>query len=165
MLFRSTVKFFIPTVKVTHNYIKNYINEQDVNINVIKGDANSRYDLFAKSTLALATSGSVSLELGFAKVPHCICYKFSWITHLILKQLIKVKFANLINILNNREIIPEYIQDDCRSENLAYFAFSILSDKKKKLAYLENLKFGIKKLSSKKGLPTENIIKALKKIL
>ena len=70
------------------------------------------------SLFAVAKSGTVSLEICNAKVPSIIIYKINFINYLIMKSLVKVKFANIINIINNKEIIPELLQKECNSKEI-----------------------------------------------
>jgi len=70
------------------------------------------------STFAVAKSGTISLEICNAKVPSVIIYKMNVINFLIVKMLVKVKYANIINIAANKEIIPELLQSNCNSKNI-----------------------------------------------
>ncbi len=70
------------------------------------------------SIFAVAKSGTVSLEICNAKVPSIIIYKINLINFLIMKSLVKVNFANLINIINNKEIIPELLQGECNAKEI-----------------------------------------------
>ena len=66
----------------------------------------------------MAKSGTISLEICNAKVPSIIIYKMNSINFLIVKMLVKVKYANIINIAANEEIIPELLQANCNSKNI-----------------------------------------------
>ena len=66
----------------------------------------------------MAKSGTVSLEICNAKVPSIIIYKMNLINFFILKLLVKTKYANIINIINQKEIIPELIQNECNSNEI-----------------------------------------------
>jgi len=70
------------------------------------------------SIFAVSKSGTVSLEICNAKVPSIIIYKMNLVNYLIVKMLVKVKFANIINIAANEEIIPELLQSNCNSKNI-----------------------------------------------
>ena len=72
----------------------------------------------SNSVFAVAKSGTVSLEICNAKVPSIIIYKMNFINFFIVKFLVKVKFANIINIINQKEIIPELIQNECNSKEI-----------------------------------------------
>ena len=62
------------------------------------------------------------------KVPTVVAYRMNPLTYLYLKNKIKVKFASLANIISDKEIIPEFIQNDCTSENLANAIKALLDD-------------------------------------
>ncbi|MBL8643533.1 MAG: lipid-A-disaccharide synthase [Rhodospirillaceae bacterium] len=86
------------------------------------------FDAFAASRAALAASGTVSLELALAKVPHIIAYRVNPLSALALRLLIKTKFVNLVNVLLNRVAIPERLQSDCRADLLAADMLRLLND-------------------------------------
>ena len=67
---------------------------------------------------AVAKSGTISLEICNYKIPSIIIYKMGMINFFIVKMLVKVKFANIINIAANKEIIPELIQSECNSKEI-----------------------------------------------
>ena len=75
-------------------------------------------EILLNSIFAVAKSGTVSLEICNAKVPSIIIYKINFINFMIMKFLAKVNFANIINIINNKEIIPELLQKECNSKEI-----------------------------------------------
>lgn len=85
---------------------------------VVRGAA-ERYDAMAAANAALAASGTVALELALARVPTVIAYRVASLTHFIVRRLLSIEFGNLINIIENREIVPELIQGECRPDRLA----------------------------------------------
>jgi len=87
------------------------------NIEVIS-DENIKKQVLENSTFAVSKSGTVSLEICNAKVPSIIIYKMNILNYLIVKMLVKIKFANIINIINNKEIIPELIQNECNAKEI-----------------------------------------------
>jgi len=87
------------------------------NIEVIS-DENIKKQTLENSTFAVSKSGTVSLEICNAKVPSIIIYKMNILNYLIVKMLVKIKFANIINIINNKEIIPELIQKECNAKEI-----------------------------------------------
>jgi lipid-A-disaccharide synthase len=74
---------------------------------------------FFASNFALAKSGTNALELSLYHLPLIIAYKINFITHFIVKSLVKIKFANLINLILNKELIPEMLQDNCNAQAIA----------------------------------------------
>lgn len=85
---------------------------------VISGQA-EKYHAMAASNVALAASGTVALELALAGVPTVIAYRVAPLTHFIVRRMLSVHYGNLINIIEDREIVPELIQGDCRPGRLA----------------------------------------------
>ena len=96
------------------NKIKNLNLE---NVEVIS-DENIKKQILNNSIFAVSKSGTISLEICNAKVPSIIIYKMNFLNFLILKMLVKIKFANIINIINNKEIIPELIQNECNAKEI-----------------------------------------------
>ena len=97
-----------------HSYIK---NSNTLNCEVVSDDKLKGH-LLKKSIFAIAKSGTVSLEICNAKIPSIIVYKMNFINFLIVKMLVKIKYANIINIAAKEEIIPELLQSKCNSKNI-----------------------------------------------
>ena len=101
---------------------KNLINEKINNVNLnnveVISDENIKEQILNESIFAVSKSGTVSLEICNAKVPSIIIYKMNFLNFLIVKMLVKIKFANIINIINNKEIIPELIQKECNAKEI-----------------------------------------------
>ena len=91
-------------------------------------DEKIKSEILKRSIFAIAKSGTISLEICNAKIPSLIIYKMNFINYLIVKMLVKVKFANIINIAANEEIIPELIQSNCNSNNIYNKIDSFFSD-------------------------------------
>lgn len=107
----------IPSVKTISDKVRQALIGWEVPYLIVEGEKN-RYDAFAASNVALAASGTVSLELAMAGVPHLIAYKFSKLTGYLAKKLLKIRFVNLLNLIADKEVIPEILQDDCTVENV-----------------------------------------------
>jgi lipid-A-disaccharide synthase len=88
----------------------------DYNVKVIYDDT---YNLLNNSKVALVTSGTATLETAFFQVPQVVCYKSSWISYLIAKSFIKVKYISLVNLILNKKIVKELIQSDLNIEILS----------------------------------------------
>jgi len=97
-----------------HSYIK---NSNTINCEVVSDDKLKEH-LLKKSVFAIAKSGTVSLEICNAKIPSIIVYKMNFINFLIVKMLVKIKYANIINIAAKEEVIPELLQSKCNSKNI-----------------------------------------------
>ena len=101
---------------------KNYINDNIKTINAdniqVISDENIKSQILSNSVFAVSKSGTVSLEICNAKIPSIIIYKMNFLNFMIVKFLVKIKYANIINIINNKEVIPELIQSECNSKEI-----------------------------------------------
>jgi lipid-A-disaccharide synthase len=92
---------------------------------------NQTYNLLQNAELAIVTSGTATLEAALFKVPQVVCYKSSFISFWIAKKLIKIKFISLVNLIANKEIVRELIQQDCTASNIAGELIKIKKGEKK----------------------------------
>lgn len=90
--------------------------------------AEEKADAFCAANVALAASGTVTLELAMAGVAHVIGYRLNALTAFIGKMLIKTPYVNLINICLGREAVPEFLQESCTANNLAREVARLLDD-------------------------------------
>ncbi len=84
---------------------------------VIEGHE-EKYDAMAASNVALAASGTVSLELAMAGVPSIVTYRLPWLTYFVVKWMSHVRFVTLINIILGRDVVPELLQGNCTPDQL-----------------------------------------------
>jgi len=91
-------------------------------------DEKTKFHILKSSMFAVAKSGTISLEICNARIPSVIIYKMSMINFFIVKMLVKVKFANIINIAANEEIIPELLQSKCNPTNIYNTVDRLLTD-------------------------------------
>ncbi len=98
------------------NLQKNGLDDFDVDVRVVSED---RYELMNCCDLVLAASGTVTLELALLQVPMVVSYRISPLTYLIGSRLINVEYASLVNLIADRELVPELIQDDATAENIS----------------------------------------------
>ncbi len=75
------------------------------------------YDLLAKATSAMVTSGTATLETALFHVPQVVCYRTSGVTYQIVKQLIRVKYISLVNLIADAPVVKELIQDELTPQN------------------------------------------------
>jgi lipid-A-disaccharide synthase len=85
------------------------------NVTLIK---NSTYDLLSIADAALVTSGTATLETALFKVPEVVCYKTSKFSYQIAKWLVKIKFISLVNLIMDKEIVQEIIQENLTEQHL-----------------------------------------------
>ena len=103
-----------------HNkgFISNFTKKEKIeNIEIIFDDKIKK-EILKKSTFAVVKSGTVSLEVCKMNIPSIVIYKMNFINFYIAKFLLNIKFVNMINIINNKEVIPELIQSECNADEI-----------------------------------------------
>ena len=100
------------------NLINNEIKKRNFNNVEVISDEKIKSQILSNSIFAVSKSGTVSLEICNAKIPSIIIYKMNFLNFFIIKLLVKIKFANIINIINQKEIIPELIQNECNAKEI-----------------------------------------------
>ncbi len=123
---------FIKLMNNRHNDFYFYFHATDENKNLILSeikkfnienvdivsDESIKSKILSNSIFAVTKSGTVSLQISSSNIPSIIIYKLSFINFMIFKMLVNVKFANIINIINNREVIPELLQNECNADEI-----------------------------------------------
>ena len=133
-VFHSTVEYV--------QLVQNILLKEGFKNCVAIGDEKIKSHLLKSSIFAVAKSGTSSLEICNAKIPSVIIYKMGVINFFIVKMLVKIKFANIINIAANEEIIPELLQSKCNPTNIYNTVDKLLSDKsalEKQVAKSQNI--------------------------
>lgn len=106
------------------SFYKKFFTSNDVAI-----VENKTYDLLSVSTAALVTSGTATLETALFKIPEVVCYKGNEISYQIGKRLVNIKFISLVNLILDKEVVTELIQDEFNETNLENELFKILDHK------------------------------------
>jgi lipid-A-disaccharide synthase len=88
--------------------------------------SNKTYSILSKASAALVTSGTATLETALFKVPEVVCYKGSPISYAIAKRILKIKYISLVNLIMDREVVKELIQDELTVPNLTNSLNSLL---------------------------------------
>ncbi len=96
------------------------------NVSVVK---NSTYELLLKAKAALVTSGTATLETALFSVPEIVCYKGSNMSYQIIKRLIKINYISLVNLIMNKLVVKELIQDELNTINLKTALDNLLHNK------------------------------------
>ena len=101
---------------------------KDENVAIVE---NKTYDLLSVSSAALVTSGTATLETALFKIPEVVCYKGNEISYQIGKRLVNVKYISLVNLILDKEVVTELIQDEFNETNLENELFKILDHKER----------------------------------
>ena len=110
--------FIFHTTNENKNLISSFLKKNPLNNTQVISDENIKSQVLSSSIFAVAKSGTVSLEICNANIPSIIIYKINMINYLIAKFLVKIKYVNIINIINNKEIIPELLQKECNAKEI-----------------------------------------------
>jgi len=105
------------------------------NVSTLK---NQTYSLLFEAKAALVTSGTATLETALFGVPQIICYKGSSISYEIAKRIIKIKYIGLVNLIMNKPVVKELIQDDLTTENIITELKQILENDSKQNQIFED---------------------------
>ena len=140
--------YIFHSTKQHYQLIQNYIKSKDLkNCEIISDDKIKSHTL-KKSVFAVAKSGTVSLEICKSKIPSIILYKMNFINYLIVRILIKVKFANIINIAAKEEVIPELLQTKCNAKNIFEIVSNFINNPDKMKAQINKTQLILEKLKS-----------------
>ncbi|MBG6109408.1 lipid-A-disaccharide synthase [Flavobacterium sp. CG_9.10] len=107
-----------------HSFYKTFISNEN-----IKFISNKTYDLLQNATAALVTSGTATLETALFKVPEVVCYKGSWASYQIAKRIVTLKYISLVNLIMDKEVVTELIQEDCSTKRIREELKKILESK------------------------------------
>ena len=114
---------------------------------VVEDSYSERKDI----TLAITTSGTVSLENALLGIPMIVYYKLSKFNYFIAKMLVKIPYITMVNILLNRMLVPEFIQDDATGETISQKALSLLKDSASLKSYRNEL-LALRKVLGENGV-------------
>ena len=131
-------KFVIPTVETTAEYVRN--ETAHWRVKPILVPSSERYDVYSKTYIAIAASGTVSAELAMLHVPTIVVYKMNAITTMIARLLVNIKWVSLVNILLNRTVFPEFLGPNATVDNImdAVQQLTIPSKREKMISDLES---------------------------
>ncbi|MDP9128112.1 MAG: lipid-A-disaccharide synthase [Pseudomonadota bacterium] len=128
----------IPAITSLASALREQTRSWPCPVTVVEGDMD-KYDAFAASRAALACSGTVAIELAMAGLPSITTYKVSDLTALLYGPFIKGSFANLVNIMHNRMVVPELLQHKCTPGSLAEAVQELLTDDAARQAQITGL--------------------------
>jgi len=141
------IKFYIVTLPEYKTIIMEYFKDTNLNF-YITSSHDERYNIYGKADFALCASGTVTMELAKASTAMLVVYKLHFITWFILKAMVKVKTATIINIILKENVIPELFQQDVNEFNIHRIIKSYLDDDNLNKIQIKKLKIAINELKS-----------------
>ena len=157
-------KYIFHSTKTFNNLIHSYINSKELGNCEVICDDKIKHHILKKSIFAVSKSGTISLEICNAKIPSIILYKMGVINFLIIRMLVKTKFANIINIAAKEEIIPELLQSDCNAKNIFKKVSNFIENPEKVKIQIDNTQSILKKFKTKSS-SSELAAKSILRIL
>lgn len=124
---RPDLEVVIPAAPTVADMVRARVAGWSRRAHVVEGDE-AKLDAMKAATVALACSGTVTLELALAGAPMVVGYRLGKLTHTILKRLIRTPYITLFNIAAQAFIAPEFVQDDCNGPDLAKAVAARLDD-------------------------------------
>ncbi|MDR3030864.1 MAG: lipid-A-disaccharide synthase [Holosporales bacterium] len=146
-------KIIIPTIPGVVELIRTILGNRQIEIETSE---DKKRELYQKAKFAIVASGTAVLQLALSNCPMVVCYKLSSVTYNILKYLVNTKYVSLVNIILNKQSVPELIQNNCTAENIILNINPIHFSKQ--ISDFSELK---KRLMNKNDLPTSAILKSI----
>lgn len=147
-------RFVLPVASSVKSLVEEALSVWDIPVTLVEGEED-KYGAMNASKAALAASGTVTLELAMAKLPTVIAYTMNPITALLGKWLIKTPFIGLPNIILNRSVAPELIQEACTPSAIFTQVDKLLGDKKARTQQIKNFKELSERLTPEGQLTSE----------
>ena len=132
---------------------------------ILVADAAGKHDAFAACDAALTKSGTSTLELALANVPMLVTYRINPLSHQIVKRVVKVKYASILNLLLDRPVVPELLQYESRPDRLAAELHRLLTDPGAVAAQRQGFAEALTLLRAPSGTPSESAAKAVLSML
>ena len=159
------VVWVFPTIsKELAEQIKNTMSKFDINF-VVPINEPEKINMLKAMNFAIVKSGTISLEMAFANVPTIVAYKVNKLTAWILRHVYKINtYVSIVNILAKKEIIPEFLQEDCTAEKLSVALVKLIKGDGKKQV-MESKKILSQLMPKDKIKPSDKAAKLILKLI
>ncbi|MEH6496270.1 MAG: lipid-A-disaccharide synthase [Pseudomonas marincola] len=154
----------IPVIGKTKPLVQDAIRQWPAKVIIVEGEMD-KYDAMAACDVALAASGTVGLELALSHLPSVIAYRMHPITAYLARKLIKLKYANLVNILEDREVVPEHLLEDCTVENLSASLINLFENDQARAAQISGYDHAMKALGIGGEVPGIRAAEVVRKLI
>ena len=107
----------------------------------------SKFDEYYQDVyISITCSGTATLEIAKRNIPQIVIYKLNYFTEILIKPFVKVKYANLINIISNQMIIPEVVNSNLNEKKLLNIFLNLYNDKKKQETQINSINMHLKEI-------------------
>jgi lipid-A-disaccharide synthase len=143
----SPVQFVLPLADtLKQEFILNILNQYSVDVTVVE---NNVYDVIGLSDIVMVASGTATLETALLEIPMVIVYKVSPLSYFMGRIIINVDHIGMVNIIAGKKIVPEFIQNDATSDNIANEIYDILLN----IPRMDTIKGDLSQIREKLGSP------------
>lgn len=142
----------VPVISKSAEIVCDHVQNWPLDVILVDGEQ-EKFDAMAASNVALAASGTVGLELGLAKLPAVIAYKMHPLTAYLARKFVKLDYVNLINILLEKEVVPEHLLENCLPEKLAPSLVELFEQESVRSSQIEGYDKALKMLGMGQDAP------------
>ena len=115
----ASLRFVLPTIGHVEQAVRQDVATWPVPVTVIANGEDEKFAALRACEVALAASGTVTLEMSAAGLPSVVVYRANPLTAAIVRRIVRVPYASMANIIAGREVMPEFLQESCTPDNLA----------------------------------------------
>lgn len=158
------LKTMMPVPSHLREWVEEHIEQWPTPV-ILVDPMHEKYAAFKSMDVALSKSGTVSLELALAEVPQIVTYQVTALSAWIIRRMIRIPYYSLINILEDRFVFPEHVQEECHEDVLAPALHQLLSASGRK-SQLEGTRVAIAKLATPhQQSPAKNAVDIFQQLL
>ena len=155
------LEVLLPTVPAVADLVEQHSRQWAAPVHLLPRVAD-KYAAFKAGRAALAASGTVAIELAVAQTPAVIGYRVNALTAAIVGYLVKVPFVSIANLVVQRAVQPEFLQQHCTAENLSRALLPLMQEGPERQAQIAGLKEAVTRLSGAgQGKPSDQAAKIL----
>ncbi len=120
-------RFVIPTTANVHDLVQQRVADWKVPVTVLPAGSPDKATWFKRADVALAASGTVSLELAANGTPMVIAYDMAWLSRIVISRMLMVDTVTLVNLVSDTRVVPEFIGANCQSGPIAHAVLDVLA--------------------------------------
>jgi len=120
-------QFVIPTTRGVHELVQERVAAWNVPVTVLPPGSSDKAAWFKRADVALAASGTVSLELAASGTPMVIAYDMAWLSRIIISRMLMVDTVTLVNLVSDTRVVPEFIGAACQPGPIADAVLDVLA--------------------------------------
>lgn len=133
-----TARVVVPTVPHLEHMVRGLTADWAGDPVVICNDMDAKRAAFAAADIAVAASGTVSLELAANETPMVIAYDMNWFSRQIIKRMLKIDTVTLVNLVSETRAVPELLGEDCEADKIANMVLTVMNNPNDQIAAMND---------------------------